>query len=487
MRANYMEYRSPQFRILSDKQLEEIHLASLQILERTGVSIQCNEALDLLDGAGADASDTGRVRVPSFLVERALRLAPKTITLYTRDGEPAIVLNGMTSHFGGINSTELYLEPTTGKPRPCFAEDIGSMARLIDGLPNVEWSVNVTSCSTIPGAIADKISLVQSLLNTSKPIASCSNDASSLEEILDLCAMVAGGEKNLRDKPFFVSTAEPVSPLVHSEESLKKSLLCAENGVPNFVFSAPMAGATAPATLPAVLALLNAEFLSHLVIIQLKKPGAPVIYGGHPTILDMKTCIFSYGAPESALLIASLTELGHYYRLPVFGTAGEVDAMTIDAQAATEATIQIMLSSLSGADFVHGIGEMYHGKMMSPELVVLCSEIIEMCNVVMKGLEISEETLPLDLIDKVGPKGNYLLEKHTFAHFHEFWTPTVFNRSAIKTPEAKGCADMLREKTIHLMKTHQPKPLSNEIVRELKRFEAGWLKRVGLKEYPKNG
>ncbi len=484
MRSNYTHFSRPLFRLLSDNQIEELHLASLQILERTGIAFDCREAIDLLDAAGADVSDPQKVKIPSYLVEQALRTAPKTITLYTREGEPAIVLNGRTSHFGGINSTELYLDPGTNQPRRCYVEDIADMSRVMDALPNIEWQIHVLSCSTIPGAIADKVALLHSILNTSKPVACGITDATSLRDMLQICSVVAGGEKELRKRPFFIATSEPISPLVQGKDAMEKSLLCAEKGIPNAVFSAPLAGATAPATLPAVLALVNAEFLSQLVAIQLKQPGAPVIYGGHPTIMDMKTTIFSYGAPESALLIAALTELGHYYRLPVIGTAGEADADTIDAQATAEMTYQILLSALSGADFIHGIGEMYHGQMVSPEFVVLGSEIIEMVEVSMGGLKINDETLPLDLMERVGPRGTYLFEKHTLKHFRKFWMPTIFDRSVAKDESTRRCHDLLKEKTIKILKTHQPRPLPEELVRELKKMEKSWLKRAGLERYP---
>jgi len=485
MRSNYVHFASPQFRLLSDKQIEELHLASLQIMERTGVTFESQEAIDLLGEAGADVSNPKRVKIPSYLVEQALRTAPKTITLYTRDGEPAMVLNGMTSHFGGIAALEEYLDPYTRQRRQCYVEDIVDMIRVIDALPNLEWLMTISSYSTIPGVIADKVSILQSIFNTPKPIACCINDASSVREMAEVCSIVAGGGKEFRAKPFFICTSEPITPLVQGKDVMEKSLACAEKGVPNVVYSAPLAGATAPATFPAVLALANAEFLSQLVVIQLKCPGAPVIYSGQPTIMDMKTTLFAYGAPESAFFIAALTELGHYYKLPVYGTAAEVDADTIGAQAAAEATYQILLSALSGNDFVHGVGEMYQGRMSSPEFAVLGSEIIDMVKVVMQGIEINDETLPLDLIERVGPGGTYISESHTLKHFRKFWVPKVFDRSMAKREGIKKCEDLLNEKTLEILKTHKPKPLSEDLVKELKKVEESWLKRVGLEQYPK--
>jgi len=303
--------------------------------------------------------------------------------------------------------------------------------------------------------------------------------------MLEVCATVASGEKELRDKPFFIGISKPVTPLVQGKDAVEKSLLCAEKGIPNIVSCLPMAGATAPATFPSVLALGNAEFLSHLVFIQLKKPGAPVIYGCQPSIMDMKTAIYSLGAPELSFLAMAVTELGHYYKLPVYGTAGCTDADIIDAQAAAEATYSILLSALSGADFIHNIGLMYHACVISPEFAVLGSEIIDMVKVVMQGIEINDETLPLDLIEKVGPGGTYISESHTLKHFRKFWVPKVFDRSMAKREGIKKCEDLLNEKTLEILKTHKPKPLPEDLLKELRKVEESWLKQVGLKEYPK--
>jgi trimethylamine--corrinoid protein Co-methyltransferase len=272
---------------------------------------------------------------------------------------------------------------------------------------------------------------------------------------------------------------------MQGKDAIEKSFLCAEKGIPNMVYSIPMAGATTPATFAAVLAIGNAEFLSQLVVIQLKKPGAPVIFGSQPSIMDMKTTIYSFGAPEAHFLDAALTELSHYYKLPMFGTAGQTDADTIGTQAAAEATYQILMAALSGADFVHGIGEMHHGRMASPEFAVFGSEVIDMVNVSMGGIEINDETLPLDLIDRIGPRGTYISEKHTLKHFRKFWAPTIFDRSMVKGEGVKDCEELLKEKTIKIIETHKPKPLPEDTVKELKKMEASWLKRVGLKEYPK--
>ena len=169
MLSNYTQFASPQFRLLSDKQRENLHTSALQLLERTGVFFECREAIDLLAQAGVDVSNPMRVKIPPFLVEQALRTAPKTITIYKRDGEVAMVLDGMTSHFGGHAALREYLDPSTGENRDCYVEDIADIVRVHDALPNIEWIYTIGSYATIPGAIADSIEKTQSVRERSYP------------------------------------------------------------------------------------------------------------------------------------------------------------------------------------------------------------------------------------------------------------------------------------------------------------------------------
>jgi len=489
MHYNYVQFKTPQFRILSDSQIEELHLATVQILEKTGVTFQSDEAIELLADAGADISDPKRVKIPSYLVEQALRTAPKSISLYTRDGEPAFILNGMTgSHFGAGHDPRMLQDVYTGKTRKCYVEDITDYSKVIDALPNIEWSL----CSAVnltlpvePEDIGDRIGVLRFIYNSSKPIIGQNNNASTLKETIELCSIVAGDEEKLRKKPFFVSSCEPVSPLVQGKDALEKALLCAEKGIPNIVYGMQMAGATTPATFAGCLSVANAEVLSQLVVLQLKNPGAPVIYGGMPSIMDMRTTIYSYGAPEKALMVGALTELCHYYKLPMYGTAGCTDAQVIGIQSAVESTYNILLSMLTGADLVHNVGTTYHGGWRSLELIVLANEIIDMVKVLIGGIEINEETLPLDLIERLGPGGTYLCEGHTAKHFRNFWVARIFDRTVSKKEDENNCEQLLKNKTIELLTTHQPKPLPEDVLKELRKVEKGWLKRVGLTDYPK--
>ena len=475
----------PRFRLLSPEKFDELHRASIHILEKTGVTMDCEEAIELLAGARADVSNSKRIRISGSLVEEALSTAPKNITLYSRDGDPYINLDGTHTYFGAIPDCPDILDPYTRERRPCYAADTASLVRLVDHLPNITWVLTAGWAKGVPGEISDKVSLVQAVLNTVKPIGCCINDVSSLRSMLEVCSVVSGSMESLKNRPFFYSTVEPVTPLVHGRDALEKSLLCAELGIPNVIYSMPMAGATSPATFAGTLAMANAEVLSHMVVTQLKNPGAPVIYGAMPNIMDMSTSIYPYGTPELNLLNACLTELSHYHGLPMWGTAGCTDAKVIGAEAGAELMFQCLTSALSAADFVHDTGLMDHATMISPELIVLMDEIIDMVKVFLGGIEVSSETLALNLIDSVGPGGSYIAEDHTLEHFRDFWVPRVFDRSCLapdlKQGPIKHCEDLLNEKTKNILDTHVPPPLSDDVVKEIKRVERSWFKKLGLR------
>ena len=485
MKYNYTPFATPQFRILSDNQLESLHLRTLEVMERVGVSFECQEALDLLKDAGINVSNPKRVKIPSYLVEQALRTAPKSITLYNREGEVAFTMDRISgAHFGSITGFKYMLDPYTTQSRLTYVEDMARMSRLSDALPNIDWVFTTSAVESLPGSIVDKVALLQVILNTSKPVGASLNDVESLRQMIEVCSIVAGGEDKLRAKPFFLGSSEPVSPVMQGEDAMGKSLLCAEKGIPNFVFSMPMAGATVPATFAGALAIAAADSLSQLVVLQLKKPGCPVIFGSLASIMDMRATTFTYGAPEMSLLIGALSELSHYYGLPMFGTAGATDSCVMDVQAAAEVTYQCFVSALTGADLIHDVGLMYAAIMESPELVVFTNEVIEMLKVLMRGIDIDEETVPMNLMERVGPGGNYISEAHTLKHFREFWVPTIFARSR-ELSKAKFSQDLLKQKTIKLQEAHKPKLLPEDTVKELKKIEAGWFKRVGLEhKYP---
>jgi trimethylamine--corrinoid protein Co-methyltransferase len=465
----------PHFRVLATHQMDQIHNAGLGILQQTGVEVHHPEALRLLREAGARIEGDLRVYIPEFLIQEALASAPSQITVWTRKGQVGFVLGGYEPHFGIMADCPEVFDPDSGERRPMTAEDIGKSARLADALPNLHFVMEAGWAPDYPVDIADRVCFREVLRNTTKPLGFCCTDARTMQDILDMAALAVGGRDALRAKPFIVHYAEPTTPLVHSKEALGKLLLCAQEGIPVVYTPMPISGATAPASFAGTLALAVAECLSGLVIAQLKRRGAAVIFGGIPGPLDMKTTIFPYGSPELQLMVSALTDLAHYYRLPMFGTAGGSDSKTFDEQASMECMMNCLLAAQSGANLIHDVGFLDHCSVTSYDMMVLADEIIGMAYCIIQGIKVDTRELALDSIDEVGPGGSYLDQVETVKRFRSWWQPTVVDRSmAAGEKEPTTLGTRVRTKVRSILKDHQPEPLPDDIRAELDRMESHW-------------
>ncbi|MHB9094729.1 MAG: trimethylamine methyltransferase family protein, partial [Eubacteriales bacterium] len=326
MKSGYVANRSTRFSVLSDEQCRDIVSASKEILERTGVKLFYQDAVEILRKAGCSV-DGEQVRIPSRLVDQALRMVPKRVTLCnSRTGERVMHLEGYNAYFGTGSDTPFYIDPYSGERRPSSTQSVGNNCRVIDALPNLDFVMSLGISQDVPQPVYDRYQYEAMVLNTSKPIVVTANDAQGFADIIEMAEIVAGGPEKLRRNPLIVLYAEPISPLQHSMESITKLMMAANKEVPVVYTPCVMAGATVPATMAGTLACGLAESLSGLVLHQLTKEGAPFIMGGVFTIMDMQSTIFSYGAPEFHLLEAALADIAHYLNLPMFGTCGCSDS-----------------------------------------------------------------------------------------------------------------------------------------------------------------
>jgi trimethylamine--corrinoid protein Co-methyltransferase len=244
----------------------------------------------------------------------------------------------------------------------------------------------------------------------------------------------------------------------------------AEQALPIVHSPAPMMGGTAPVTLAGGLALGNAEILSGLVLHQLKRPGAPFVYGSGLHHMDMKTTISVYGAPEFQLARVAVAELGQYYGLPTWGYAGHSDSCAMDEQAAADAAFSVQVALLAGQNLVHDVGYLEAGLTTSPEMIVFTAEMISMMGHFMEGMSLDAESLALEVIHEVGPGGDFLTARHTLNHFRDLWQPTLFDRRRADDWVAAGSERLgqrLRERTMALIEDHRPEPLPGEVREEV--------------------
>jgi len=465
--GNFSVQRRPELSLLSKDQCYRIHMAALDVLERTGVRFLEPEALRLLGEAGADITGQTLARIPSSLVEEALRSAPKRIVVYNRNGAPALFLEGHNVYFGTGSDLPNTIDPFSGKRRQSKKQDIGNAALLCDYLPNIDFVMSMAIASDVDSATADRHHFEQMVSNTTKPIIFTALDVDGLGDIYEMCIAVAGDVGSFRRAPFVIHYAEPTTPLRHTVEATQQLLFCAEKGIPLVYVSGPSMGASAPVTIAGAVVLSMAEFLSGLVVSQLKHRGAPVICGGGSSPMDMRTSTFSYAAPENWLDEVAIREMATYYGLPVFGEGGVSDAKLFDQQAALEVAITLMLVGLAGTNLIHDVGYLESGLTASYEAIVLANEVIGEIKRFLRGVEVTEETLAVDVINRVGPGGNFLSDKHTLKLFkEEVWYPEYLDRHNYDgwfKSGGKPLGERLNARVQWILEHHQPEPLEPSI------------------------
>jgi trimethylamine--corrinoid protein Co-methyltransferase len=466
----------PRLQVVNEEQIGQIQAATLDVLERTGVKITHPRALEILAGAGARVKGD-RVKIPSFMVEAALRHAPPRLVLGTRTGKRTVFLERDKSFFGPSLDCVDYLDPRTHVRSRFTSDDVKVTAALCDALPNFQWCMTIGMAADVPADIADRVIARNVMAFCEKPLVFCCKDANSVKDIYEMALLLCGGKEAFEQAPYVVQYTEPISPLVYFDPAVEKLIYCAEQRIPLINFPAPQCCGSSPATFAGAIVQASAESLSGLVLHQLVNSGAPFIYGAFTTIMDMRSTVFSYGAIEMSLMTAAMAQMAQHYRLPFFGTAGATDAKFCDAQAGAEAAWQCLAAAAAGSGLVHDCGSwLDHGSLASPEFMVLVHDIVDSVRYFMEGVEVSENTLALDLIHKVGPGGHYLLEPHTMQNFRKVKYSDIFERMVFARWEAEGSKrfeERLQERTLEKMK-HRPAPLPAEYIKQLDLMQKSW-------------
>ena len=426
------------------EQLDMLHTASLKILADTGLHVHSATMCAMLDAAGAQVQDDLRVRIPAELVDRALATAPARIDVYDRNGDVAMVLEGARSYFGTGSDLKYTIDLETRQRRESTLDDVATAARLCDRLPNMDFVMSYGLPGDVEPARLEIEQLRVMLDNTSKPIimTMCSG-ADAYQSMHDMACDRCGGEAAFRKAPNYIMYGQFVSPLQHDPGAIERMTFSAERGIPLIYVPTINMGASGPVTLAGALALANAECLAGLVMHQTATPGAPFVYGGCVSPLDMKTTVYAYGSPEWRIADVVLSQLSQRYELPMFGTAGASDTKRVDAQTGAEWAYSLLTDMLAGVNLIHDVGYLESGLTGSPEALVISDEIVGMVKRVGRGFEISAETLALDTIDKVGPAGHFLAEDNTLDRYRQdVWYPELFERDRFHNWDAAGRQDV---------------------------------------------
>jgi trimethylamine--corrinoid protein Co-methyltransferase len=456
------------FRSLTEDQIHQIQEASYQILEQTGVRFHHQEAVELLRKGGAKVVDGSIVRFPVSLIEKSLHTVPDNITIYNQDGSPALEVGGYRSYYGtGSDCMHIY-DLETGIRRKSVLQDVVNGIRLIDNLPQIDFLMSMYLPSDVPEDLYERHQMAIMLRESTKPIIFVGVNSKSTVYAIQMASIVAGSADELNSRPFVINYVNAVSSFQHNYDSVERLLYAAERTIPTIYAPGKLRGMTAPMTMAGALALGFAGQLAGLVLSQIKKEGSPFIISnpGHGT-LDMRSMVGLYNAPEDG---AYGWDLAHYNKIPTFAIAGASDSKILDAQAAAEAALSLFSVTLGGANLIHDIGYLDCGMTGSLELVVLCNEIIGWLKKHLSDLDISPETLALDVIHDVGPDGYFLDTSHTYEHVKEDWLPFLFDRLDYKQWAEEGEITLMQRANqviLETLKDTKPRTLPDSVEKDI--------------------
>lgn len=461
----------PEYRILTPAQIERIHSATLELLETVGVKVMDPEAIEMLADAGCRIKADNLVQIPNWLVEECIRSAPSRITIYDRLGREAMRLEGRNTYFGlGTDLINTY-DLESGEIRKSVLRDVADAARIADALTEIDFLGSYALPHDSPTNLMYIDSFKTQLENSVKPIFYTAAGTEDISIINDMAAAVAGGAEALREKPFHIHYAEPLTPLLHSSGAIKKLFFCADNAVPVNYTPGMMSGASAPVTLAGAITVGNAEALSGVVLHQLRAKGAPIISGFGMSTLDMRTSACVYGCPEYRLALSACADLYHHYGIPMWGTAGVSDANQPDEQAGMEWATSLLMAGLDGANLIHDIGYLGQGLVGSPAALVMNAEIISYVRRLVRGFDIDDEHIGMDVIRQVGPQGEFISTDQTMTFFGtEHWQPGLSNREPLENWIAAG-SETLGQKAVRkaraILENHAPRSLPEDIGKAL--------------------
>ncbi len=459
--------------LLSRSEVEAIHHATLEILETSGLNIPSETALKILDKAGAKVDyKNNRVTIPEHVVKEAIKKAPKTIKYCARNPKYDFVLDKKETHFGTDGYAVFIRDLETGRRRNSTKEDLARWAVVADSLSMVHNFWPSVAATEVPEQIQFTYAMATSLNNTEKHVEGEAKNAREARYQIEIAAAIVGGEEELRKRPIISAVACPVAPLGYETGLLESTIEFSKAGIPVVPLAMPVSGQTGPMTIAGTLVVNNAEVLGNLVVCEFANLGAPVLYAGCPSSMDLRTGKFIC-APESELVNGALTSLARYYDLPCEISGGASNSNTLDVQAGYERTL-VLTTLLTGPDILCCLGGLEASNTMCPELLVIDNEILEEGLRIARGFEVNPDTLAVDVIRKVGPGGHYLAEKHTITHMRtEQWVPKISNLQTYGAWEEAGSKDIVtvaREKIKEILATHKPEPLPKDVQEEISRI-----------------
>ena len=404
--------------LLDRNEVEHIHEASLEILETVGVMVHNEKAREIFAQHGCKVEDdTAIVKFPQKVVENFRQAFVPQFSFMGRDPQFDRIIPGDRPVIITGSSAPNVIDPETGDERRATSTDIANIAFLINELPGYDVFSISTLADDAPVGQYSLSRFYPSLKNCLKPVRSNTPNMKDLMQVLELGAIIAGGEEAYKQRPLISHHYCPVvSPLTMDVESLEAVMYLTEQGFPVYGTTVPNAGLTGPMTIGGTLTLGNAEFLALGVLMQMIRPHTPLIYDVLSTVADLRTGAYAPGAIETGILQMAHSQMAGFYNVPSGGYIGLTNAPVNDAQCGYETGMNVTAALLAGADMFNMGGLL--GGLMAFDFAkaVIDNEIAMMLKRIQKGVEFSQENMALEVIAETGPGGSYMDKMHTFEH-----------------------------------------------------------------------
>jgi trimethylamine--corrinoid protein Co-methyltransferase len=463
---------------LGPQECEQIHLASLEILERIGVDVHDEKALDILVKGGA-TSDGLRVRIPAYMVARALETAPSTLTLYDRKGKVAMRAGKYNTYYGGGSDCLNILDHHTGERRRPVLDDVRQASTVLDALPEIDFVMSAFLPEDVDQRIYDRYQMEVMLNTTTKPIVFVTPDFEGCVAAIEMCEAVAGSAEAFQKKPFATCYINVTSGMIANAEALQKCMFLAEKGLPMLYIPLNAGGVNSPHTTAGCMASMDAGILLGIVLSQLVHPGVPVaVPGWNGGPYNLQTMVGNYVLADEQ---GVPTSMGKFYDLPVFGLGGSTDSKVLDQQSGFEATLSLMTSLLHGANIVHDVGFMDAGLQGSMQMMAICNEILGFLRATTKGVVVNDETLALDVIEELGPTGNYMGHEHTIRHYKEPFYSKLIDKNPYSVWQKRGSLTMEQRASKmvdDILAKHKTEPLPEAVQKAIHAIverEQAWI------------
>jgi trimethylamine--corrinoid protein Co-methyltransferase len=477
-------------KVLNEKTKSKILAEALQVLNKPGVKIENEAALNLIAEYGGKIDRSKMIaHIPEEIVYNALKTVPEEFDLFDLDGTPTVKYGRENIHFDPGSTAIFYLDPKTQKHRQALTVDLINFVKTVEMLPQIDAQSTAFICSDVPEEMGDWYRLYIALNFMNKPIITGAFGKETWWIMKEMLTVVSGGDQELASKPIAVFDVCPSPPLSWSDLTCQNLIDCANARIPAELVSMPLAGATAPVTLAGAVVQHTAENLSGIVIHQLSNPGAPVIWGGSPSIFDMKNGTTPMGAAGTWLIDAAYVEMGKSLNIPTHVYMGMSDAKILDAQCGFESMGGALAAALTGANMISGAGMLDFESCQSLEKLVIDAEIIGLAKRFVQGVQERDDPIGMTLIHEMGHHSGYLSNPHTRKWYKdEFYIPSeIIDRGSYDAWELSGTKTVDDRASVRVEKLVQSyqQPALDEVVRtELEKIAELEASKYGLESLP---